>query len=257
MPYAQPEPPPACKECHGLGHALFKIIARYRKWHVVIPSRETSNLRHAVKSILDTHPGIDPKRIICVDDGARSAWNPTDPAIQWVQGAKPFVFARNVNIGMRAAGEDDVIIMGDDVEVRTPMSFDIISDTTTSVPQAGLVATAVSGPCGNPWQHWRQGDKSILDGSVELVFICVYVPRSVIKLVGELDEQFVGYGMEDLDLSWRVKNRGLKLLVDQRTRVIHNKPGMPSSWRSRPDMQAQWKHNIELFKKKWNLTKYP
>ena len=37
---------------------------------------------------------------------------------------KPFVFARNVNLGIEAAGDADVILMNDDAtQLRTPYGF--------------------------------------------------------------------------------------------------------------------------------------
>ena len=73
---------------------------------IVIPSKEAANLVPCIRAIREAG---ETARIIVVDDGV--LWDPRPGPFQpediIVQGAAPFVFAHNINIGIRAAGEDD------------------------------------------------------------------------------------------------------------------------------------------------------
>lgn len=235
-------------------HLRIVLRTAKRLWKVVILSKNVSNLRRAVTSVLSTHSGLDPKRIIVVDDGAKEGWRESDPKVLWVEGRKPFVYAANANIGIAAAGKDDVILMGDDCEVRSPNAFDLLGETASRT-DTGVVSGGINGIVGNPTQRWRS-DGSLVESPKEMAFICVYIPREVLDAVGPFDEQFVGYGCEDVDLGWRIRDKGLKFFINNRAQIAHNPPGMPSEWRSRPDIRQRHLENIERLKAKWKV-KYP
>jgi hypothetical protein len=233
-----------------------KIVLRALKenWKLIILSKNVSNLRRAVASVLATHPGLDPQRIIVVNDGAKDGWTDTDPKVFWVEGRKPFVYAANANIGILAAERFDIILMGDDCEVKNPNTFNFM-DEMASRTDAGVVSSGITGPVGNPLQVWR-ADGTRIESSGELAFVCVCIPRAVLDVTGLLDEQFIGYGCEDVDLCWRIKEKGLKFLVDNRAKIEHNPPGLPSEWRSRPDQDQRWRENMVLLSAKWKRA-YP
>ena len=226
----------------------------HASWKLVILSKNVSNLRRSVASVLSTPPKLDPQRIIVVDDGAKKDWQESDPKVSWVEGKKPFVYAANANIGIAAAGKDDVVLMGDDCEVRSPSAFDLLRETAARM-DAGIVSAGINGPVSNPIQSWRS-DGSTVESPNELAFVCVYIPRRGLDEVGPLDEQFVGYGCEDVDFCWRIRDRGLKFFINNRAQIAHNLPGMPSEWRSRPDIEERHIENIGRLKAKWNV-KYP
>jgi len=223
-------------------------------WKAIIPSNDAGRLRIAVNSILAAHPDVDPKRIIVVDDGAKAGWLPTDPAVLWVDGIKPFIYARNVNLGIDAAGETkSFVIMGDDCKVATQYAFDML-DFSANPPAVGISSAAIDGPVGNHQQRFRN-DPVIMETPNPMAFICVYIRRSVWQRIGRLDERFAGYGVEDTDYCKRVKDAGLKFVIDHRVRVIHNGPDQPSAWRTKPDINAQHAMNKRLFAEKWSTPK--
>jgi len=61
---------------------------------VVIPSRNPANLIPCVRSLLTAEPAMAPEQIIVVDDGARAGAEASLPAVRWVTGITPFIFAR-------------------------------------------------------------------------------------------------------------------------------------------------------------------
>lgn len=235
-------------------HLRITLRAVKRNWKAIILSKNVSNLRRAVGSILATHTDLDPSNIIVVDDGAKASWTDSDPKVTWTTGKKPFVYAANSNIGIVAAGRSNIILMGDDCEVRSPWSFDFM-DETASRGDAGVVSAGINGTVGNPVQNWRS-DQSLVEASNELAFVTICIPRPVLDKVGLLDERFVGYGCEDVDYCWRARGSGFKFLVDNRAQVEHNPPGTPSDWRSRPDHEQRWKENMAILSDKWKRS-YP
>ena len=88
-------------------------------WHVVILSAQASNLVPCAESLLSNEPNLPRERIIVVDDGARAEAAAKLPGVRWVKGRKPFIYARNANIGLRTAGTD-AILLNDDARLITP-----------------------------------------------------------------------------------------------------------------------------------------
>jgi GT2 family glycosyltransferase len=216
-----------------------------RRWVVVIPSNNAERLRRCVASIIDKH-AIAPTRIIVVDDGAKKDWTDTDPKVVFVDGIKPFIYSRNANIGITAAGDNDVVLLGDDVVVKTPLAFDILCETSSRA-RVGAVSAAIDGPVGNTLQR-RHTTNTVRESGVQLCFVCVYLPRSALQIVGPLDEQFDGYGFDDTDWCWRAQDKRLRLLIDDRVVVLHDEKG---AYRSLPDYNERSARNLELARKKW------
>jgi GT2 family glycosyltransferase len=215
-------------------------------YSIVIPSNNATRLRKCVTSILNRHVHSN---IIVVDDGVKKDWTSEDPEVLFVPGIQPFIYARNANIGIVTAGCRDVVLMGDDCTVKTPMAFDILSSTAER-PRVGCVSAAIDGPVGNTLQQ-RKTNGSVRESAVQLCFVCVYLPRKAIDLVGLLDEQFDGYGFEDTDWCWRAQTAGLRLLIDDCAVVKHNEPGMESAFRSKPNYAELGQRGLELARKKW------
>ena len=76
---------------------------------IIIPSRSASNLVPCIRAIREAG---ETARIIVVDDGVE--WPSDEPLAEWgalegFMGESPFIFARNVNIGICEAADDDVI----------------------------------------------------------------------------------------------------------------------------------------------------
>lgn len=219
-------------------------------WSVVIPSNNAARLRRCVESILARHT-IDPSKIIVVDDGARRGWFGADPAVTWVPGVSPFIYARNSNRGITEAIKrgDDVVLMGDDVLVKTPGAFDLLADTARR-PKVAVVSAAIGGPVGNLLQQ-RRTMGAVRECTTQLCFVCVYFPRPMLVDVGELDEQFVHYGGEDVDWSWRAQDKGYRMLIDDRALVLHNEQGMASAFRTQADVAEKGQKALELLRAKW------
>ncbi len=219
-----------------------------RPFKVVIPSANVSNLRKCVGSLLDREPSLL-GNIIVVNDGAREGW-PNAP-VEWVEGIKPFVFARNCNRGLVAACTD-IFLMNDDAGLITPNGFTILASSLRGERKAqpvGVCSVAIDGFVGNPNQRVREGWRGWQEEKGPLAFICVFIPWSTSVSVGPLDERFVGYGSEDVDYCDRVRAEGLTTGIFGGCVVKHGLG--PSTYRTKPDIDALTRHNRLLLRDKF------
>lgn len=214
---------------------------------VVIPSKNATNLEACVRAIQKQEPGV---RICVVDDGL----NPTPELIaqrtvQFVPGETPFIFARNTNIGIRAAGQDDVILLNDDALLQTPGGFTALQQVTEGHPDFGLIASTCNN-VGNVNQHPR--NIGLREDPRMVCFVCVYIPRRTIEAVGMLDERYTGYGVEDDDYCLRVRNARLKIGIFDGCFVDH--ASLRSQFRGHGC--GDYRPNLELFKQKWGMDNW-
>ncbi len=214
---------------------------------VVIPSARAQNLIPCVRAILDREPDLPPDRIIVVDDGAREDAEAHLPPVRWVTGIKPFVFARNANLGIRTAATD-VILLNDDTRPVTPRAFTRLAEQVRGRPEVGVCSAGIRGAVGNPRQV-ATGEERLAVEPEPLAFVCVYIPWSTYTRVGPLDERFIGYGYEDTDYCLRVRSVGLQLAVWHGCVVDHDGT-LPSTFRTRPDFADLFQHNRLLFEAK-------
>ncbi len=215
-------------------------------FEVIIPSARATNLIPCVRALLTQEPELPPARVIVIDDGARAEAEAALPGICWIEGAKPFNFARNVNRGL-AVATGDVFLLNDDALLVTPRGFSRLAAIMTH--DVGLCSAGIEGIVGNPGQHVRSGEQ-LRDEAANLAFVSVFLPARTRALVGTLDERFSGYGFEDDDYSLRVRAAGLRLTIFDGCVVRHDGE-LPSSFRVRRDYAALFAQNRRLFDSKW------
>jgi len=221
------------------------------RWSVVIASARSENLIRSVGSLLETHPDLEPSRIVVVDDGARAGAEEHLPrGIRWVEGARPFVWARNINLGVRAVEGPAFFLIGDDVEIETLGGLDQMAEFLLAHPELGVLSAGVHGIVGNPHQRWNGGNEVSLD-EPWLAFVAVMIPSAVWKAAGPLDERFGGYGCDDVDYSWRLREKGFRLGV-LRSVIVRHDGSIPSTFRTRPDIAALSEENHRLLLAKWS-----
>ena len=231
-------------------------------YSVVICSRNIGNLTKCVGQIRAMGETC---RLIVVDDGIVFPDNDCDlprvyPEFTLASGSKPFVYARNCNIGIRAADADDVVLMNDDALLRTPIGFGVLRHQFEHHPDFGAICPSFTpGSVGTLNLVWS-GRPSLAEEKVMLVFACVYIPRSTIDRVGLLDERFAvnaggpgprGYGLEDDDYSLRIRQSHMKLGVYDGVLVDHvpQSTGLKSTFRHDPEHPHDVRAHEELFRK--------
>ncbi len=215
---------------------------------IIIPSKTASNLIPCVRAIREAGEN---HRIIVVDDGLDLdmatrefvAFTVDAHPCEMIQGRKPFCFARNINIGIKAAGNDDVVLLNDDAKLVTPLGFTMMA-RIAQMPEYGIVSSTCNN-VGNPLQNPGPDTYSLRDEKRTLAFVCVAIRREVLNKVGPLDERFIGYGMDDDDYCLRVRQACYKLGIFDGCYVDHG--SLVSSYRGGPAAGGDFRPNLKLF----------
>src|SRR6185437_10799564 len=189
-------------------------------------------------------------RLIVVDDGLDLA----DPSLKnficshchLIQGERPFIFARNVNEGIRAAGDDDVVLLNDDALLESPRGFSLLQQAAEEHPDFGVISASCNN-VGNRNQ-WPQ-NIGLREDPRMVCFVAVLIPRRTIEAVGLLDERFTGYGCEDDDYCLRVRKAGLKIGIHDGCYVDHG--SLTSTYRGLPTAEGDYHKNLQVFIRKW------
>jgi GT2 family glycosyltransferase len=218
---------------------------------VIIPSRTASNLIPCVQAIR-RHEAAD-MTIIVIDDGVD--WIGSDfllevpvkaSSFHVLPGQKSFVYARNCNIGIRAAGNDDVLLLNDDALLESAGGFTAMQCAAELHPEFGVIGAATN-VTGQPLQRPHGiGLREV----PHMAFVFVLIPRRTIDRVGPLDERYcLDYGVEDLDYCEACRRARLKVGVFDHCFVDHG--SLTSSFRGDPSTPRSFARNKALFDAKW------
>ena len=200
-------------------------------------------------------------RKIVVTSGLELAWNRS--AWEIVTGIEPFIFARNANLGIWKAGQDDVVLVNDDVQFRSLDAVTKLSEVAHSFKRVGILSPQLIGGVGNRLQNRRtELDAQVTLTSQRLAFTCVYIKRALIDSIGFLDERFSGYGCEDDDYCLRARKAGWELAVTPEVVVRHGfgERNATSSFcrcphckgtGCSPELEESAERMREVFAKKW------
>ncbi|MDB5413561.1 MAG: hypothetical protein JWR10_1896 [Rubritepida sp.] len=225
----------------GCGAEAYRALARGRpRVSVVIPIHNAAAALEACLASVLAHTAA-PARLILVDDAS------TEPAvaglldtlrgrdrIEIISNPRNLGFTASCNLGIAAAGSDDVVLLNSDTEVparwldglmaaahsspetasATPFSDKAGAFSAPPVP-AGFSATDLSRLCA---QASLANPPETPTGHG----FCLYLRREALDRVGLLDEQAFprGYGEEN-DWSLRARRAGMRHAVDDRTLVLH------------------------------------
>ena len=223
-----------------------------RQLSILIPSKTARNFLTCAEAVRRHEPEVP---ILLVNDGipdVEALLRPELMPCRSVPGVKPFSFARNVNIGIRAAEEDDILLLNDDALLRTPFGFTLLQKTAEAYPEWGVIA-ATTNSVGNP--HQLPKGLGLRREPRMVCFVAVLIPRATIDRVGELDERFGApgcYGFEDDDFCLRVRQAGLQIGIHDGCFVDH--ASLPSSFRGHPGTPADvacFDGGRRLFLQKW------
>jgi hypothetical protein len=217
---------------------------------VIIPSKTATNFIACAEAVRKHEPAAV---IRMIDDGMDLSFLPRPDLMPCYshKGQKPFIFARNVNIGIRAAGQDDIVILNDDALLQTPGGFSLLQRAAAEHPEYGLIASTTNN-VGNVNQFQHKG-RGLRKDPRMVCFIAVLIPRITIDLVGLLDERYcLDYGCEDNDYCEAVRRAGLKIGIHDGCFVDHK--SLQSTFRGDPIRSLSFAQNLRLFNEKWGIA---
>lgn len=206
---------------------------------IVIPSKYPDIFEDCRASLEQFAPKA-PK--ILVRDGQGIAEPAGWTTIQGPEG--PFVYARNVNLGIQACS-GDVLLMNDDCRMVQEGTLEALQGAFALRPDLGILSPRVEGVAngvfcsGIPIQETKQ----------YLSFVCVLIRRSVFEKIGLLDEKYTGYGSEDVDFCRRAQVAGFTLAITSLATVSHSKGS--SSYIREPNLEPKRAESARKYIEKW------
>lgn len=173
------------------------------------------------------------------------------PPAGWtlIQGIEPFIYSRNVNLGINAC-TDNVLLMNDDCCFTHENTVEAMEKVLEDYPDVGILSPKILGEVGNVNQS--NVKSSIEYSDYRLAFVCVLIRRAVIDKIGLLDEQFIDYGWDDDDYCRRAQDAGFKLActADVSVKHGHGEKGCTASF-----SRTGYRDNQGIYNKKWGPPK--
>jgi len=177
---------------------------------IIIPSKYP-DIFEGCRSSLEQYAPHAPK--ILVRDG-EAIGNPQGWTV--IQGVSPFVYARNVNLGITACS-GDLLIMNDDCQFIQPETLYTLQSLFVTHPHVGILSPSVDGVANGV----SCSGQAVHETKHYLSFVCVLIRRELIDKIGLLDEKFTFYGGEDVDYCRRAQRAGFTLAVTSLVTVAH------------------------------------
>lgn len=206
---------------------------------VVVSWNTESLLRTCLDSLAICWPGADVE-VVVVDnasaDGSASMVKAEHPEALLLQAETNLGYAKAINRGIQRCTADFVCLLNSDTEVL-PGSLETLIDFLRARPDVGLVGPTLLYPDGTfqssrrsfpffvpsllrPFQHSNRGLPSGPSEADWLVGACLALPRKLLETLRGMDESYPFYG-EDMDLAYRIRLRGLKVVQLPKALVYH------------------------------------
>jgi hypothetical protein len=139
---------------------------------------------------------------ILVVDGDKIQIDEHYPGKNWtvIRGELPFCYSRNVNAGWAAAGDTDVVLSGDDARFTSPF-VQHLQDVAYSDSTIAVAVPELGGQSPFAIGYWK---------------------RDALCATGAMDEQYVGYGVDDNDYCHRFGLLGYRCQPTRELVVEHS-----------------------------------
>lgn len=208
---------------------------------VILTYNSSDTIETCVESVLSTIRPED--EVLLVDNASRDetprildALAKRDPRIRCVYSASNLGFSAGTNLGIRQAKGEFVVLLNPDTVVFPGWLEEMVRFAVLpGVGAVGPLSDYVAGP--QKWQfHYtmlstdtpisrvaREFPTPFLGRAIEvklLVGFCMLIPRWILDEVGLLDEDLF-LGNDDLEISWRLRRYGKKLLAARGAFVQH------------------------------------
>jgi glycosyltransferase involved in cell wall biosynthesis/GT2 family glycosyltransferase len=181
--------------------------------------------------------------IIVVDDGGADETHllvPEEfPGVRAVRNDANRGFSRSINAGAARAGFPLILLLNNDIEITRPLLAPLaalFSDKSVFAVQPRMISGLsdesaeylnrfISKPGFLVYRYERAADRP--SGPIEMDFVsggCCMIDKSKFIALGMFDETFSPVYFEDIDLCFRAKFFGWKMLYHPGIRVYHRQP---------------------------------
>ena len=185
-------------------------------------------------------PGFE---VIAVDNGSRDGSGEfvveNYPSVRLIRNERNLGFAGGCNVGLRAAEGEVLILLNQDVIVRSGWLSALMDGLKE--PQVGIVGSKLLEPDGRTLSHaggyleWPLGlglhvgvgetDRGQYDTARDVEYVTgasLAFHRSVLDEVGLLDERFYPAFYEDVDFCWRARQSAWRVRYEPRAVALHD-----------------------------------
>lgn len=161
--------------------------------------------------------------VIVVDDGSKEpvfkAVGKMFPGVTVLKNEENQGFAKTVNKGIRAASNDLILLLNNDIKLPNPSW---LTTMLSSLDEHNLDLTApAGGRMDHKWNYIPGEAKKRGDKFAYLVGWCLLVKRKVFDEIGLIPEDFGRGFFEDVLFGYRAKKAGFKADITEGTGVEH------------------------------------
>ena len=199
---------------------------------VIVSHNRQACLRRCLESLerADARETFD---IIVVDNGSSDGSAGLDdefPAARFIRLPKNFGLTKALNIGIRAADTEFVLLLHEDTEVEPP-AVGLLAATLESTPEAAAVCPLLVDGAGAPAPQlgilppddcYRPASPGEAPAAVEYPRGAAVLFRSFfLRAMRQIDERYGQFG-SDADLAQQVRRGAKKILLVPAARVLHH-----------------------------------
>jgi GT2 family glycosyltransferase len=164
--------------------------------------------------------------------------------------------ARAWNMGAQLAAGDLLCYLNDDVSVGAG-ALESLSEQLRADPGIGQI-----GPAGSYWRDCQHDRFAESEGPIDVDVVsgfCFMLRAATFHQLGGFDVAFTPAGCEEIDLSYRIRQAGLRCVVDPRPAIKHFHHHGVSAHRTEIhymgqviDTETLHTRNSTYFRQKWN-----
>ena len=253
-------------------------VRRPPRVSIVIPVYNHCHETIACLESIAEHTKAIPHEVIVVDDCSRFLTSSTlnrARGLKLLRNTKNLGFILSCNRGAEESRGEYVLFLNNDTTV-TPGWLEALLETFASIPDAGFVGAKLIYPDGrlqeaggviwrdaSGWNYGKTGDPrhpryNFRRETDYCSGACIMLPRALFLSLGGFDERYRPAYYEDVDLAFKVREAGLKVIYEPAAEVIHHE-GLTSGTDTSKGIKSHQLVNQVVFRERWRerLERHP